>query len=516
MDNNGHPGPDLVGGPFAVIESDPGVFTSLTRKLGIKNIDFVELYDIEPWAVDHLKNLHGLILCFHYAKDSHRPADFEDPAAERVWFANQLSDDACATLAILNVVFNCPSLDIGPTLESFKTETSQMSSVIKGLAISSSSYIRNAHNSFARPADLRGALNTISITTLNAHAAAQKKAKQKAKESEKPPPKKRGRKPKEKTSTEKSAKNKPEDSSKNEEEAYHFIGYVPAHGKVWELDGFKSGPLEVGELANAHAGSSGVLDSSPSSSRLPDAPPAFLSTQGWMDVVRPALRMKMQKYGSSIRFSLLALVSGTYERANDEWEYWRRDRVVLERRLDEVDPGNWRSKVDPNNLLGAAEHAFTHPLSQSRIFAADFASRRNKRDMSILTMSAVGELCSEWEETVKNVVKAKVDLEDELSRAKRDHSEHLKRTHDYEPFLAEFVRCLENEDLLDDLLDLRFGGRKKASQNKDGSRGPAKKKMRGLDADDDDSKYKNDDEDWEEGSEEMIDKDDDDWKPNRR
>ena len=87
------------------------------------------MYDIEPWAVDHL-NPYGLIFCFMWHKDSHRPADFEDPAAERVWFANQLSDDACATQAILNVLLNCPDIDIGEELRNFKTETESMSPVV--------------------------------------------------------------------------------------------------------------------------------------------------------------------------------------------------------------------------------------------------------------------------------------------------------------------------------------------------------------------------------------------------
>lgn len=73
-------------------------------------------------------------------------------------------------------------------------------------------------------------------------------------------------------------------------------------------------------------------------------------TSDWMNVVRPALRMKMAKYGgggaeaANIRFSLLALVDGTYEKANDEWEYWRRERRVLERRLDQTNEG-WRSQA---------------------------------------------------------------------------------------------------------------------------------------------------------------------------
>lgn len=147
----------------------------------------------------------------------------------------------------------------------------------------------------SRPADIRGAINAIATTTLDA-------SKKKAKTD--PPPNKRA----------KTAK-KPviKETESSEEEVYHFIGYVPAFGKVWELDGLKSGPLEVGEISK---------DSE------------------WMDVVRPALRTKMRKYGH-IQFSLLAIVDGAFEKASDEWEYWKRDRRALERHLDD----GWRDSV---------------------------------------------------------------------------------------------------------------------------------------------------------------------------
>ncbi|PBK81641.1 cysteine proteinase [Armillaria gallica] len=90
------------------------------------------------------------------------------------------------------------------------------------------------------------------------------------------------------------------------EETYHFISYVPAYGKLWELDGLKSGPLEVGDVT---------------------------ATTEWIDVVQPALRMKMRKYGSGgdggghdIRFSLLPIVDDAYEKANNKWEYWKSER----------------------------------------------------------------------------------------------------------------------------------------------------------------------------------------------
>jgi len=133
-----------------------------------------------------------------------------------------------------------------------------------------------------------------------------------------------------------------------EEETYHFIGYVPAHGKVWELDGLKSGPLEVGELPVPAHGSS-------SSSAPGTQPPEGTQNSDWMSVARPALRMKMEKYGGSatsgtnIRFSLLAIVEDLYQKASDELEFLKREKVVLERKLmqqaEQWKGDEWLSKV---------------------------------------------------------------------------------------------------------------------------------------------------------------------------
>ncbi|KAJ7147113.1 cysteine proteinase [Mycena crocata] len=409
---------DLVGAPFAVIESDPCVFTSLTRRVGIRDLEFVELYDIEPWAVDHLSP-RGLVFCFLWRKDTHRPGDFDDPAAERVWFANQISDDSCASLAILNISLNCPDIELGEELFTFKQETESMSSVMKGLAISSSPFIRKAHRDLARPQDLRGALHAVAISTLD---SAKKKAE----------PKRTQTKRTARASA--STKPKPKKEEPDGDEAYHFIGYVPAYGKVWELDGLKSGPLEVGELSD-------------------DADP---EKKSWMDIVRPALRMKMQKYGgaeggSNIRFSLLALVDGVYEKASDNLEFLKRERLAIQRRLK---PG-WESLVN-NNLLEQSKFAFDSPAGSSapsRTYARDFGSRRMTRDMEILEMPERS-LIGAWERCVQDAIRAKVAVEDEITKATKANTDHIKRTHDYEPFLKEFVVCLQNEGLLEPLLDV--------------------------------------------------------------
>ncbi|KAF8887016.1 hypothetical protein CPB84DRAFT_1528446 [Gymnopilus junonius] len=577
---------------YSFTEHHPGVFTSLTRNLGIDGLELVELYDIEPWAVDHLRP-HGLIFCFMWRKDSHRPADFQDPSAERVWFANQLSDDACATHAILNVVLNCPGVDVGEELRRFREDTKEMSPVMRGLAVTNSPTIRAAHNALARPSDVRASLNSITITTFDAE---KRKEKEKAKKAQhpnegKPPPAKRARttskspvKSKSKakakgkqasTSTSATAtaatgastsmrpqrnrkvkvwvedtdsdeeedEDEDEDKPKEEdpeEETYHFIGYVPAYGKVWELDGLKSGPLEVGELplpapqppsiSSVHPSSSASPSAIPSSSaplnptQTPDADP----TASWMDIVRPALRMKMEKYGgsgndgSNIRFSLLAIVDDGYEKASDELEYQRREKVQLERRLDELagegegqgqgerSREGWVGKVDPSllgiNLDLTHLHQFTSKptLQKNPVYAPDFALRRQTRDIEISRMEDEGELIKAWESCMRDAIRARVGLEDELTKGVRanvsvpfftckmvyyilfcfyspssfllppsylhvtyySQTDHIKRTWDYEPFIREYLQRLHREGLLFPLLDRDADGRKKRGPKK--------------------------------------------------
>lgn len=413
-EHDDHQKHDLIGTPFSVIESDPGVFTTLVRKLGISGLEVVELYAIEPWAVENL-NPHGLIFCFLWRKDTHRAGDFEDPAAEQVWFANQLSDDSCASLAILNVLLNCPECNVGQDLIDFKTDTQKMSSVMKGLAISNSRFVRDAHNSLSRPADLRGALNAIATTTVEEHKASQSKIN-------KPPPAKRR---KITASINARVSQQKATASETQEEVYHFIGYVPAHGKVWELDGLKSGPLEVGEL------------------------PEDSTAESWMDVVRPALRMKMEKYGgdaggeANIRFNLLALVDDRYQVASDEYELLFRKKYRLEKRLDEQFSTSWREEFGADLDAAGGERGPT--------FSPDFGLRNLEQGRAILDMTSQ-DLKSSWAECQTKLLSAKMAVEDEFRSAKAANTDAIKRTHDYEPFIREFITCLHNEGLLDALI----------------------------------------------------------------
>ena len=123
-----------------MLNQRPGVFTTLIRKLGVRGLEVTELYGIEPSETDHL-NPHGLVFCYLCDDDAGAEGEFRaedglaDPDARAVWFANQLSDDACSSQAILNVLLNCRGVDLGPELKEFAADTEKMSPVVSDLCL---------------------------------------------------------------------------------------------------------------------------------------------------------------------------------------------------------------------------------------------------------------------------------------------------------------------------------------------------------------------------------------------
>ncbi|KDQ58015.1 hypothetical protein JAAARDRAFT_254631 [Jaapia argillacea MUCL 33604] len=190
----------------------------------------------------------------------------------------------------------------------------------------------------------------------------------------------------------KSKRNSEGEVETEEDETFHFIGYVPAYGKVWELDGPKSGPLEVGEL--------------------PETPSATWRP-GWMDVVQPATRMKMDKYGAGgesgtgdIRFNLVAIVDRGWCRASDKMDMVTKEKGSIGGRLGEVLGEVWKEKVDPQLLLTATQtfKTSTHPNPDSPVtkFTKDFGAKATEKKMAIMEMPG-RDLVRRWEECLRKV-----------------------------------------------------------------------------------------------------------------
>ncbi|CAO2638234.1 Ubiquitin carboxyl-terminal hydrolase BAP1, partial [Lemmus lemmus] len=122
----------------------------------------------------------------------------DDDIVNNMFFAHQLIPNSCATHALLSVLLNCSSVDLGPTLSRMKDFTKGFSPESKGYAIGNAPELAKAHNSHARP------------------------------EPRHLPEKQNGL------------------SAVRTMEAFHFVSYVPITGRLFELDGLKVYPIDHG------------------------------------------------------------------------------------------------------------------------------------------------------------------------------------------------------------------------------------------------------------------------------
>jgi len=235
-------------GDWCLIESDPGVFTELIAEFGVKGVQVEELWSLDPGTCAPDRVVHGLIFLFKWKPDDdvREGSVVKDSRLDNIFFAKQVINNACATQAILSVLLNCDhaDVDLGKTLSGFKKFTHGFDPASRGLALSNSDVIREVHNGFARQQPFEF----------------------------------------------------DDKMAKKDDDAFHFIGYVPVGGRLYELDGLQDGPIDLGAV-----------------------PPGT----DWMDVVRPVIEKRITKYSTDeIHFNLMAVVSDM--------------RVQYQRRMDEL------------------------------------------------------------------------------------------------------------------------------------------------------------------------------------
>lgn len=222
----------------------------------------------------------GLIFLFKWAKDDEPSGSVvQDNRLDKIFFAKQVIENACATQAILSVLLNSrhADLQLGNTLTDLKDFCQGFDATMKGLTISNSPVIRSVHNSFARQ----------QLFEFN-----------------------------------------PTMSNKNED-VFHFVSYVPIDGRLYELDGLKPGPIDLGNIQQ--------------------------DTE-WTDIVRPIIEKRIQKYSiclnmyvdfynlscryseGEIHFNLMAIVSDK--------------KVIYEKQLQ-----NLQKQIDDSGMETDAQQA---------------------------------------------------------------------------------------------------------------------------------------------------------------
>lgn len=197
------------GSGWCLIESDPGVFSSLVERIGVKGVSFAEVYGLDEEsfasleAPDAHRKVLGFIFLFNWARDKHTTTgdDAEptvDPTSDDApFFAAQTVENACASQAILAVLLNRQEevTDLGSALTGLYEFTKDFRDpAMRGEAIGSCDVIREAHNSFRAES---------SFEVLDS------------------------------------------DDNKSKD-AFHFVSYIPKGDKVFELDGLKQAPVCVG------------------------------------------------------------------------------------------------------------------------------------------------------------------------------------------------------------------------------------------------------------------------------
>eukprot|EP00039_Didymoeca_costata_P020188 m.340393 g.340393 ORF g.340393 m.340393 type:complete len:319 (+) comp19268_c0_seq1:158-1114(+) len=216
-----------MSGQWCLIESDPGVLTEVISKLGVEGVQAEEVLDLSPEGLQEYAPVYGLIFLFKWQKSSSGRANCMSQPPEGMFFAKQTVTNACATQALLNILLNVEEVNIGDELSQFKEFTACFQPEDCGDAIGMSDTIRSVHNSFARQETF----------------AMQREATE-------------------------------------DDDAFHFVGFVPYKGNVYELDGLQNGPVNHG----AHG-------------------------DNWIEKAVEVLRKRIEEYSSTeIRFNLCALI----------------------------------------------------------------------------------------------------------------------------------------------------------------------------------------------------------------
>ncbi|KAK8066491.1 Ubiquitin carboxyl-terminal hydrolase isozyme L5 [Apiospora hydei] len=268
------------------IESEPAFFNAMLQSFGAPSFQIRELWGLDPETLAFLpRPAHGLIFLYQYNEDEEDEdmTEKREECPEGLWFGNQTTANACATVAIMNILMNATDPGFGPELTEFKAATADLPPPHRGQMLDKNDFIRGIHNSAARRLDLL----SEDLLLDNKFEEWEKDQKKKLSNAKK------------KVATRKASgngnKKKPPRKRKRDIEiANHYIAYVPVAGRVWELDGLEAKPLCHGPYSTPQSPGGSTKDNE--------------LIQPWLHIAASAIVARMEASAEAqLNYNLLAV-----------------------------------------------------------------------------------------------------------------------------------------------------------------------------------------------------------------
>ena len=413
-------------------------------------------------------------------------------SSKHVWFANQIPDFACATVALLNIVNNIKGLQMGKELRDFRDFTNEMDPMSRGDAIDSFDFVKHIHNSFARENDL-----LIADMHVKQKAAKAKKRQALAKAKETRQAKLDGKTPLQEksvnaTSTPIRSSNrfikksaKITGCSKSASASSSPLSSPPGSdpefdtpSKTKKANGKPAQPIRKSERKpkprqsdfaasaaataaedeegfhfiaympiDGHVWKLDGLDSFPQDIGTFDA----ADGGDWMNITQPMLQTRMAMYeGAEIEFNLMAVVHDPIVKDRERLVRNVKEIQVIEKKLDEV-VEDWRemdgAETKKEIITGPS---VDFDVSQADVDAIELTTPEREH---IEKTEGLMELVDLRKVIMCRQAPLRAAIRDGMESSKEDDEKARHRRHDYSTFVRSWLGELAEHELLSGLLD---------------------------------------------------------------
>lgn len=369
------------------LESDPGLFSLLIEDFGVRGVRVEEVYDVSR-KLDG--EVYGFVFLFRWEGDrrarkkslaTYDTFVTEEEVVNRIFFANQVVTNSCATHALLSVLLNCPPhVQLGPLLTRFKEFTKGLSPQDKGIAIGQVTELEQAHNKHARPEQW-----TTPVVSRRSSIVSSAQALQ--------------------------------------PETYHFTSYVPINDRLFELDGLKEYPIDHGPWGEQ---------------------------EEWTDLFERIISQRLSK-SENFLFNLMAVVSDPVPKLTEELKRLHAlqgellnasMKLAEEKRQSAGECGG--EKKEDHEILGEASKSL--PPSQKELEELCVCEPATEKEKTVDERLRIA--VARIVKNNKDLVTTEQKLKEEKETKQRYKAEFSRRTHDYHPLIAEFLRILVHNSQL--------------------------------------------------------------------